>query len=247
METAMLVEPRKERKKLLSELLKKEGLRVKSFDTAEEAIGQAAKAAPDLLVLDIRMPTTQTGLGALEQLKRLDLPVILITANETVALEHDLYSLGDVLQSRITDQAFKARIQGILKRRLRRMSSKVSSHPVASHVLSELHDPVTGRLDAGRISEFLGTPLSSFAKLSQVSVAGLHKSPASVSAQAHLIPIARSLTILSQLLGSKENVRAWMNSPHPDLGSQTPIRVILEGKAQVVTDLLEAALAGQPS
>ena len=246
METAMLVEPRKERKRFLSELLQKEGLRVESFDTAEEAVGQAAKAAPDLLVLDIKMPTT-SGLEALEQLKRLDLPVIVITANESVTREHDLYSLGDVLQAPITDRALKAGIQGILKRRSRRMSAKVSSHPIASHVLSELHDPVTGRLDAGRIAEFLGTPLSSFAKLSQISVAGLHKSPASVSAQSHLIPIARSLTILSQLLGSKENVRTWMNSPHPDLGSETPIRVILEGKAQVVTDLLEAALAGQPS
>jgi uncharacterized protein (DUF2384 family) len=80
-----------------------------------------------------------------------------------------------------------------------------------------------------------------------MSVAGLHKSPASVSLQGRLIPIARSLTILSQLLGSKENVRAWMNSPHPDLGGRTPIGVILEGKARAVSELLEAALAGQPS
>ena len=78
-------------------------------------------------------------------------------------------------------------------------------------------------------------------------MAGLHKSPASVSLQGRLIPIARSLTILSQLLGSKENVRAWMNSPHADLGGRTPIGVILEGKARAVSELLEAALAGQPS
>jgi DNA-binding response OmpR family regulator len=246
METAILVEPRKERKRFLSDLLKREGIRVETFDTAEEAVGQASKATPDLFIVDIKMPT-KSGLGVVEQLKGLNLPVILITAKESVALEHDLYSLGDVLQAPITDQAFRARIQGILKRRSRRVPAKVSSHPIASHVLSELHDPVTGRLDAGRIADFVGTPLSSFAKLSQVSVAGLHKSPASVSTQIYLIPIARSLTILSQLLGSRENVRVWMNSPHPDLGSQTPISVILEGNAQVVTDLLEAALAGQPS
>ena len=84
-------------------------------------------------------------------------------------------------------------------------------------------------------------------KSSRMSVAGLHKSPASVSLQGRLIPSARSLTILSQLLGSKENVRAWMNSPHADLGGRTPIGVILEGKARAVSELLEAALAGQPS
>jgi hypothetical protein len=38
-----------------------------------------------------------------------------------------------------------------------------------------------------------------------------------------------------------------MNSPHPDLGGETPLTLILQGKAQVVADLLEAALAGQPS
>jgi hypothetical protein len=80
-----------------------------------------------------------------------------------------------------------------------------------------------------------------------VSVAGLHKSPRSVSVQPHLIPIARSLAILTQLLSSKESVLAWMNSPHPDLGGETPLTLILQGKAQVVADLLEAALAGQPS
>jgi|KBSSwiStaDraftv2_1062776.scaffolds.fasta_scaffold146785_2 uncharacterized protein (DUF2384 family) len=44
-----------------------------------------------------------------------------------------------------------------------------------------------------------------------------------------------------------ENVRAWMNSPHPDLRGRTPIQVIREGKARAVSDLLESALAGQPS
>src|SRR6266516_2637279 len=49
------------------------------------------------------------------------------------------------------------------------------------------------------------------------------------------------------LLSSKESVLAWMNSPHQDLGGETPLTLILQGKAQVVADLLEAALAGQPS
>jgi DNA-binding response OmpR family regulator len=243
METAMLVEAGPKRRKLLSELLEEEGLNVESVKTAEEALSRAAKSAPGLVLLDIQMPTV-SGLEALEQLRGMELPIIMITANEAVAVKHGLYFFGDVVQASVEDRALRARVRGILKRHSRAALRRI---PVSSHVLAELHDPETGRLDAGRIASFLGTPLSSFAKFSDVSVAGLHKSPRSVSVQPHLIPIARSLAILTQLLSSKESVLAWMNSPHPDLGGQTPLQLVLEGKAQVVTDLLEAALAGQPS
>jgi CheY-like chemotaxis protein len=249
MDTAMLVEPEKQRKRLISGLLEEAGLRVQSFDTAEEAVDQVERVAPDLMILEMKMPT-RSGLEVLEQLRGYGMPVILLTANETVALKHDLYSVGDVVPGPIANKDLKTRIRGILKRRSRisrAQPRRWASHPVASHVLPELHDPVTGRLDAGRIAAFLGTPLTAFAKFSGMSVAGLHKSPASASLQQGLIPIARSLTILSQLLGSKENTRAWMNSPHPDLGGRTPIGVVLEGKGRAVSDMLEAALAGQPS
>ena len=246
METAMLVQAGAKRRKLLSELLQQEGLNVESVQSAEEAVGRVARLAPELVLLDIRMPTV-SGLQALEKLRGMDSPLLLITANEAMAVKHDLYAFGDVVQSSVEDRALRARVRGILKRHSHQPRQRASSHPVSSHVLGELHDPETGRLDAGRIASFLETPLSSFAKFCEVSVAGLHTSPRSVSVQPHLIPIARSLAILTQLLRSKESVLAWMNSPHPDLGGETHLALILEGKAQVVSDLLEAAFAGQPS
>jgi DNA-binding response OmpR family regulator len=250
METAMLVEAGPKRRKLLSELLEEEGLNVESVKTAEEALSRAAKSAPGLVLLDIHMPTV-SGLEVLKQLRGMDVRIILLTANESAAVRHNLYSFGDVIAGAVETTAFQARFRGILERHSRENQRRVrvasSAHPVSSHVLAELHDPESGRLDAGRIASFLGTPLSNLAKFSQVSVAGLHKSPRSVSVQPHLIPIARSLAILTQLLSSKESVLAWMNSPHPDLGGETPLTLILHGKAQVVADLLEAALAGQPS
>jgi len=250
METAMLVEAGPKRRKLLSELLEEGGLNVESVETAEEVVSRAAKNVPGLVLVDIRMPTV-SGLEVLKQLRGMDVRIILLTANESAAVRHNLYSFGDVIAGAVETTAFQARFRGILERHSRENQRRVrvasSAHPVSSHVLAELHDPETGRLDAGRIASFLGTPLSNLAKLSQVSVAGLHKSPRSVSVQPHLIPIARSLAILTQLLSTKESVLAWMNSPHPDLGGETPLTLILQGKAQVVADLLEAALAGQPS
>jgi DNA-binding response OmpR family regulator len=245
METAVLVEPRK-RKKLLADFLQKEGLKVESFTTAEQALEQTKKFSTDIVIVDVSMPT-QSGLDTLEQLKSLDMKVFVLTASETTAMKHDLYALGDVVPP-VPEKALLGRLRGILTRRTSKahpLPRPVT--PVNAHVLADLHDPETGRLDASRIASYLGTPLSSFGKFSHISVAGLHKSPASASMQTHLAPVARSLAILTQLLTTKEQVLAWMNSPHPDLGSETPIHLILEGKAQVVADLLESALAGQLS
>jgi CheY-like chemotaxis protein len=250
METALLVEQKNERKKFLCDFLESEGLKVESFRTAEEAVDKALKVRADVLIVDVRIPKL-SGFEALKRLKGHDFKVLFISANETMAVKSDLYSLGEVVPSEVPDEALKERIRGLLQRRAsnrqRQPGRILSAHSVASHVLPELHDPESGRLDAGRITTLLGVPLAAFAPLSRITVAGLHKSPASAALQARLIPISRAITILSDLFGSKENVRTWMNSPHPDLGNETPIHLILEGKAQIVADLLEAALAGQPS
>jgi CheY-like chemotaxis protein len=249
MSTAVLVESRKQQRKVISKLLEEEGLRVESFDTPEEAVDHVVRMTPDVVIVDVKMPAI-SGLDVLKQLRSYEWPVIFITASSSIALKHDLYSVGDVVEGPIASETFQARIRGILKRwqlRQQGMAKAILPQRVASHVIPELHDPSTGRLSASRIAEFLGISLSRFSGIAELSVAGLHKSPASLSLQDVLAPIARSLTILMQLLGTRETVRTWMNSPHPDLGGRTPISVILEGKGRTVSDLLEASLEGQPS
>lgn len=46
---------------------------------------------------------------------------------------------------------------------------------------------------------------------------------------------------------NKRTARAWLNSPHPDLGEETPLEVMLSGHADAVVGLLENAIAGLPS
>jgi DNA-binding transcriptional ArsR family regulator len=118
---------------------------------------------------------------------------------------------------------------------------------LAQHVVLDLHDPETGRLDAKRISAYLHIPLSSLAAVTGGSIAAIHKSPAANSLQPALSPIAQTISVLAEFLQSKEHVLAWLYSPHPDLGNQHPMRLILEGHASAVADMLRAALAGQPS
>ena len=56
-------------------------------------------------------------------------------------------------------------------------------------------------------------------------------------------------SILVDVIG-ENNVQAWLDAPHPDLGNRSPQSVRDEyGDAGVdaVLDMLEAALGGQPS
>jgi hypothetical protein len=118
---------------------------------------------------------------------------------------------------------------------------------VTRHVRSDLHDPKSGRLDARRIAAYLRISLSSLAAASGRSVPAIHKAPAADSLQKALAPVAQTISMLSDILQSKERVRMWLHSPHPDLANEIPMRLILEGQATAVADMLAAALAGQPS
>lgn len=116
-----------------------------------------------------------------------------------------------------------------------------------SVALPELNDPATGRLDAHRIAEYLGVPLSQLAGALGQRYQTLHKTPAAPSVQAGLRPIKASLDMLAQVIGDQKTIRAWLNSPHPDLGMRVPLQVILEGHAGAVETLLANALEGIPS
>ena len=57
------------------------------------------------------------------------------------------------------------------------------------------------------------------------------KTPDASSLQKGLGPIKRSLALLSRVTRNKREARAWLNSPHPDLGEKTPLEVMLSGHA----------------
>ena len=113
--------------------------------------------------------------------------------------------------------------------------------------LAELHDPETGRIDASRVAEFLAVALPQVAAAVGASYAAVHKTPDALSLQKGLGPIKRCLALISRATRSRREARAWLNSPHPDLGERTPLEVMLGGQADAVVTLLENAIAGLPS
>lgn len=121
-----------------------------------------------------------------------------------------------------------------------------SSGVAAGHVVGDLHDPDSGRIDAKRVSEFLGLSVAELGRLIGRSRAALHKTSAAPAIQAKLEPLAGISASLLRLVGSPEAARIWLNSPNPELGGATPMGIVRDGGARTVDELLRDALLGQP-
>ncbi|BDI33860.1 hypothetical protein CCAX7_59110 [Capsulimonas corticalis] len=115
------------------------------------------------------------------------------------------------------------------------------------HVMPELHNQESGRLDSARIAEWFGMPLKTLAGLLGRGYATVHKTPDSVAVQSKLKVFLRIASALSRLAGSPAGTRIWLNTPNPDLeNNQTPMSAIEMGEQEIIAELLEDALAGQP-
>lgn len=112
--------------------------------------------------------------------------------------------------------------------------------------LLELHSP-SGRLNASAFARYLDVSLSEIAAGLHVKCTALHKAADAPSVQPGLALFKRILVILTDMLGPKKIVRAWLNKPHPDLGHRSPISVMLDGHTDAVLTILENALAGVPN
>jgi len=96
-------------------------------------------------------------------------------------------------------------------------------------ILSELHDATSGRVDAQKVSVYMGVPLKRLARGLQLNYKAVHRNPSAVSFQPSLRRVKRSLEILHEFFQQPGTVRAWLNTPHPDLDRSTALEVILSG------------------
>jgi hypothetical protein len=110
----------------------------------------------------------------------------------------------------------------------------------------EIHDPGSGRLDAKRIGSLFGVKLSDMARILGRDLSAVHKTPAAPSLQPGLALFERIGAPLLYLAGSPENLRIWLNAPNPDLEDEAPLAMLKNGEGEIVAELLEDALVGQP-
>ena len=114
--------------------------------------------------------------------------------------------------------------------------------------LDALCRPGTHDVDARGVASYLGISLERLlAKAVKGKASQISRDPASPAIQLYLQSIRRILEILEEVFPRREQVLAWLNRAHVDLGGRTPVEVILLGYPNAVRDMLEAALIGSPS
>jgi hypothetical protein len=117
--------------------------------------------------------------------------------------------------------------------------------PARSSLVPALHDPRSGRIDAKLVAAYLDVPLSALARAVGKDYKAVFKSPASAPLQPRLAPIHRTVVAAERIFGgSRSRVLAWMNSPNKQFDGITPMQLVLEGRGEVVANLLDATLAG---
>ena len=250
MAKALVVEPQDHLRKQITQVLREKGVDVAVAAEGKEALDLMRASPADVILINVKMPDIG-GDKLLEVLQKASPGVPVILLSGTGASPSEARRLAPtVVRTEPLD------VRGLLERVGKVVGGAVEpkdrtepwgSHSMAAHVVRGLHDPDTGRLDARRIADYLAVPLSSLAEAIAKSPQAVHKRPASMSLQQKLAPIAWTIGALSLVLGSHETVRAWLNSPHPDIGGRTPIAFLLKGRANTISEMIEAALAGQPS
>lgn len=246
MNRALVIEPNGSVGQQISEMLGKLGITSELAKQPAQAKQKLGKSRWDLVLVDIEMP----GLGAFELARKIkreapDTLIAFLATRPGRPAFDEAFTLGaDVFRTKpFQREDFAHRVRTIFNFR----GKHGPGVALARHLIPELHDPSSGRLDARRIADCLAVSLSTLAAAIGKKVVTVHKSPAAGALQEHLAPIERSLAILTNLLGAKNHVLAWLNSAHPDLGNRSPLSLILDGKATDVLEMLEGALEGQPS
>lgn len=112
--------------------------------------------------------------------------------------------------------------------------------------LPELHDAKTGRIDAQKVADFMSVPLKPLVEGLGLNYKAVHHNPSAAGFQEALRPVKRSMELLQEFVGPATAIRAWLNTPHPDLDRTTALKTILEGKADAVLLILENAWNGVP-
>lgn len=162
----------------------------------------------------------------------------------------------DVIEETVSPKVFRRRVEMIEAFQYGSMSLATAVRPLSQGETSAargvLDVPLpelrstSGRIDARRVAEYLGIPLSQLADTIQVKYASLHKTPDGPRVQEKLGPIVRILELVDMALGNREQVRMWLNRPLYELENESPLATVLAGEPGAVETLLENARLGIP-
>lgn len=120
--TILLVEDEDTLRKVMRDLLERDGYRVAEARDGVEALDQVDRLAPDIILLDLNLPALD-GYSVLEQLRSRPatraVPVVVLTAKGDEENELRVFKLGadDFLAKPFRPRALAARLEAVLSRR----------------------------------------------------------------------------------------------------------------------------------
>lgn len=204
-------------------------------------------------VLNLTDPAALTLPEATRLLERhSEMRVLFVTdtlAKLPAATRRRLIRPGVDILTRHADRAeFKYRLQRLLDLPSVPQSAPASPLEPLRGLLPDLHDPRSGRLDAQRLAERFGLPLTVLSRALGQRYGTVHRTPASPALQDGLRVYLRIAAALHRLTGSDAAGRVWLNAPNPDLLNETPHTLMGRSlsDAEVVAELLEDSLLGLP-
>jgi DNA-binding response OmpR family regulator len=227
----------------LEKVLTRAKFEVETVSSGPALLEKVENDWPDLVLVDVVMPQTG-GPPILERLRELNhrIPVLLMTAKGDAPS-----TVPKALELEATDYITKPVDAAELLLRVQGMLAKAQVLTRLHVPLRDLHDPVSGRIDAKKVAEYLDVPLAQLAETLGANYATVHKTPDAPALQDALASVKRAIDQVSLISRNLAEVRAWLNNPHPDLGGMTPLKAIMTGRAGAVVTLLENALAGIPT
>ena len=244
-----LVEEQKNLEKRTSALGKR--FKLSSLRDKSSVVDEVAELKPDLVLVDYKFVSKEKMSSLVRRFKEVSprTPVLLVVTRESTPSAATGWDVADLIVKPFTDFELSFRIDRCLE------AARSAAVAVEAEVRDErplttdttFRDPESGRLDARLLAEYMDVPLKKLAVALDENYKALHKSPAKATLQDKLSPLERILTLLSERFAERGKGRAWLNTPHPDLGGRTALAVILEGHISVVHEMLEAAALGLTS
>jgi DNA-binding response OmpR family regulator len=145
--TVLLVEDERKLRELVRSYLERAGLTVLSTGSGAEAITLAGAAAPDLVVLDLRLPDVPGETVARELRATGPIPILMLTAKSTEEDRIAGLELGadDYVTKPFSPRELVLRVQAILRRSATAAPQGVASYGEGTLVIDEPRRRVTVR------------------------------------------------------------------------------------------------------
>lgn len=236
------------RQELQTTLSTQLGLKFKKSKSLEQLYASLSAEQPDLIMLDIKLPNV-SGLEVLKQFRSRHWggPVLFLGCAPIEDLRQTDDARIDFVRIPIDQDELEWRILKLITVSLSEQTDDIQAgSKILVPSVQELRNKATGRLDAERISDVFGITMADLARCIARSPQSVHKTPDAASIQSMLFHFERIAHVLIRTTGSLKSLRVWLNTPNPRFEKTCPIEFLKKGKLELLANIVESALLGQP-